>query len=315
MRILVTGAYGFIGSRIVERLLEMGHDVTAMDNKETYGVITTEELQKLYTWRQRNWTKAVARAEGDVTDRNDVLSAFKPRPDYVIHLASYPRAKIVNNDPWIGVQNVIGGTVNLLWHCQHMPVKKFVFVSSSMIYGHFSDGTREDAVTKPNNLYGEAKLTAERFVKHYHQQHGVDYVVVRPSGVYGPGDMEDRVLSKFFANAMNNRTITVHDGDNKVDFTYIDDTAEGIIKATLSEVSNRSFNITAGNATSLRTAAEKIIALTGSKSDIVDTGAHKLYPRRGTLDITRAMDLLGYEPKNSFDQGLQNYYEWLQNKI
>ena len=315
MSILVTGAYGFIGSRIVERLLEMGHDVTAMDNKETYGVITPEELKKLYTWRQRNWTKAVARAEGDVTDRNDVLSAFKPRPDYVIHLASYPRAKIVNNDPWIGVQNVIGGTVNLLWHCQHMPVKKFVFVSSSMIYGHFSDGTREDAITKPNNLYGEAKLTAERFVKHYHQQHGVDYAVVRPSGVYGPGDIEDRVLSKFFAHAMNDKTITVHDGDNKVDFTYINDTAEGIIKATLSDVSNRSFNITAGNATSLRTAAEKIIALTGSKSDIVDTGAHKLYPRRGTLDITRAKDLLGYEPKHSFDQGLEKYYEWLQNKI
>jgi len=315
MRILVTGAYGFIGSRIVERLLEMGHDVTAMDNKETYGVITPAELKKLYTWRQRNWTKAVARAEGDVTDRNDVLSAFKPRPDYVIHLASYPRAKIVNNDPWIGVQNVIGGTVNLLWHCQHMSVKKFVFVSSSMIYGHFSDGTREDAPTKPNNLYGEAKLTAERFVKHYHQQHGIDYAVVRPSGVYGPGDMEDRVLSKFFSNAMNDRTITVHDGDNRVDFTYIDDTAEGIIKATLSDVSNRSFNITAGNATSLRTAAEKIIALTGSKSDIVDTGVHKLYPRRGTLDITRAKDLLGYEPNTSFDQGLQKYYEWLQNKI
>ena len=196
-----------------------------------------------------------------------------------------------------------------------MSVKKFVFVSSSMIYGHFSDGTREDAPTKPNNLYGEAKLTAERFVKHYHQQHGIDYAVVRPSGVYGPGDMEDRVLSKFFSNAMNDRTITVHDGDNRVDFTYIDDTAEGIIKATLSDVSNRSFNITAGNATSLRTAAEKIIALTGSKSDIVDTGVHKLYPRRGTLDITRAKDLLGYEPNTSFDQGLQKYYEWLQNKI
>jgi nucleoside-diphosphate-sugar epimerase len=293
----------------------MGHDVTAMDNKETYGVITPGELNELYHWRQRNWTKEVARAEGDVTDRNDVLSAFKPRPDYVIHLASYPRAKIVNNDPWIGVQNVIGGTVNLLWHCQHMPVKKFVFVSSSMIYGHFSDGTREDAITKPNNLYGEAKLTAERFVKHYHQQHGINYAVVRPSGVYGPGDMEDRVLSKFFQKAMRNEPLTVHDGDNKVDFTYIDDTVEGIIKATLSEVSNRSFNITAGNATSLRTAAEKIIALTGSRSDIVDTGAHKLYPQRGTLDITGAKDLLGYQPTTSFDKGLEKYYEWLQNKI
>ena len=203
----------------------------------------------------------------------------------------------------------------MLWHCQHMPVKKFVFISSSMIYGHFSDGTKEDAVTKPNNLYGEAKLTAERFVKHYHQQHGINYAVVRPSGVYGPGDMEDRVLSKFFQKAMRNEPLTVHDGDNKVDFTYIDDTVEGIIKATLSEVSNRSFNITAGNATSLRTAAEKIIALTGSRSDIVDTGAHKLYPQRGTLDITRANDLLGYQPTTSFDKGLEKYYEWLQNKI
>jgi nucleoside-diphosphate-sugar epimerase len=184
-----------------------------------------------------------------------------------------------------------------------------------MIYGHFSDGTKEDAITKPNNLYGEAKLTAERFVKHYHQQHGINYAVVRPSGVYGPGDMEDRVLSKFFQKAMDNETLTVHDGDNKVDFTYINDTADGIIRATLSEVSNRSFNITAGNSISLRTAAEKIIAVTGSESDIVDTGAHKLYPRRGTLDINRAKDLLGYQPKTSFDEGLEKYYEWLQNKI
>jgi nucleoside-diphosphate-sugar epimerase len=315
MRILVTGAYGFIGSRIVERLLEMGHQVSTLDNSETYGVIKTDDLQKLYQWRQRNWDKSVSRNEGDVTDMNDVLSAFRPRPDYVIHLASYPRAKIVNEKPWIGVQNIIGGTVNLLWHCQHMPVKKFIFVSSSMIYGDFTDGTREDAVTKPSNLYGEAKLTAERFVKHYHKQHGIDYAVVRPSGVYGPGDVEDRVLSKFFQKAMRNETITVHDGNNRVDFTYIDDTAEGIIKATLSEAKNQSFNITAGAATSLRTAAEKIIALTGSNSDIVDTGVHKLYPMRGTLDISRAREQLGYYPNVTFDEGLENYYEWLQNKI
>ena len=315
MRILVTGAYGFIGSRVVERLLEMGHYVTAMDNSETYGVIKSDELKELYAWRQRNWTKAVNRQEGDVTERDDVLSAFRPRPDYVIHLASYPRAKIVNNNPWLGVQNVIGGTVNLLWHCQHMPVRKFVFISSSMIYGHFSDGTKENAVTKPSNLYAEAKLTAERFVKQYHQQHGIDYAIVRPSGVYGPGDMEDRVLSKFFSNAMNNRTIEVHDGSNKVDFTYINDTAEGIIKAALSDSANMSFNVTAGKATSLREAAEKIVAITGSKSEIVDTGAHKLYPKRGTLDITRAVELLGYNPETSFEKGLEKYYEWLQNKI
>ena len=314
MRVLVTGAYGFIGSKIVEKLCAMGHDVTAMDNSETYGVIAPEELKKLYSYRQRNWGQ-VSRNPGDVSESLDVLKAFRPRPDYVIHLASYPRAKLVNADPMIGVQNVIGGTVNILWHADKMPVKKVVFVSSSMIYGHYADGTKENADTKPTNLYAEAKITAERFVKHYQNHFGVDYAIVRPSGVYGPGDMDDRVLSKFFIQAMNDETIDVHDGDNKVDFTYVDDTADGIIKATLSDSKNMSFNITAGRAITLREAAEKVIELTGSDSGIVDIGAQKLYPKRGTLDVSRAKELLGYTPTTAFDDGLEKYHEWLQNKI
>jgi len=314
MRILVTGAYGFIGSKIVEKLCAMGHQVTAMDNSETYGVITPEDLKNLYSYRQRNWPH-VYRTPGDVSKSADVLRAFRPRPDYVIHLASYPRAKLVNTDPIIGVQNIIGGTVNMLWHCEKMPVKKMVFVSSSMIYGDYVDGTKENADTKPTNLYAEAKITAERFVKHYQNHFGVDYAIVRPSGVYGPGDMDDRVLSKFFIQAMKNETIEVHDGDNKVDFTYVDDTADGIIKATLSDSKNMSFNITAGRAITLREAAEKVIKLTGSDSKIVDIGAQKLYPKRGTLDVSRAKELLGYTPTTAFDDGLEKYHEWLQNKI
>jgi nucleoside-diphosphate-sugar epimerase len=314
MRVLVTGAYGFIGSKIVEKLCAMGHDVTAMDNSETYGIISPEDLKKLYAYRQRNWGR-VTHCKGDVSRSLDVLRAFRPRPEYVIHLASYPRAKLVNADPMIGVQNVIGGTVNILWHAEKMPVKKMVFISSSMIYGHFADGTKEDADTKPTNLYAEAKITAERFVKHYQNHFGVDYAIVRPSGVYGPGDMDDRVLSKFFTQAMKNETIEVHDGDNRVDFTYVEDTADGIIKATLSESKNMSFNITAGKAITLREAAEKVIELTGSDSKIVDIGAQKLYPKRGTLDISRAKEILGYTPTTAFEHGLEKYYEWLQNKI
>ena len=314
MKILVVGGNGFIGSKIVEILSNTKHSVTVMDNSETYGVISKEKLSELYKYRQRNW-KPVMRLDGDVSNRNDVLKALQGLPEVVIHLASYPRAKIVNNNPMLGVKNIVEGTVSLLWHCDKLKVKKFVFVSSSMIYGNFSDGAKEDADSKPNNLYGEAKLAAERFTKHYHTHYGLNYDIVRPSGVYGPGDMDDRVLSKFFAKAMANETIEVHDGNNKVDFTYIDDIADGIIKCALSKAHNMSFNITAGNATSLRIVAEKIIALTGSKSKIVDTGAHKLYPKRGTLDITRAKKLLGYKPKTSLDKGLERYYGWLQNKI
>ena len=95
----------------------------------------------------------------------------------------------------------------------------------------------------------------------------------------------------------------------------MDDTADGIIKATLSESKNMSFNITAGRAITLREAAEKVIKLTGSDSKIVDTGAQKLYPKSGTLDISRAKKILGYTPTTAFEHGLEEYHEWLQNKI
>ena len=314
MKILVVGGNGFIGSKIVEILSNTKHNITVMDNSETYGVISKEKLKELYKYRQRNW-KSVMTLDGDVSNRNDVLKAFRGSPEIVIHLASYPRAKIVNNNPMLGVKNIVEGTVNLLWHCDKLKIKKFVFISSSMIYGHFSDGAKEDADSKPTSLYGESKLVAERYTKHYHNHNGINYDIVRPSGVYGPGDMDDRVLSKFFAKAMANETIEVHDGSNKVDFTYIDDTAKGIIKVALGIENNMSFNITAGNAITLRDAAERIIALTGSKSKIVDIGMNKMYPRRGTLDITRAKTLLGYKPETTFDEGLKKYYEWLQNKV
>jgi len=313
MKILVTGGKGFIGSKIVE-MLSPEHSVTVMDNQETYGLMTAEQLQELYKWRERNW-KTVSYINGDVLDRDDCLRAFRNRPDIVIHLATYPRAKIVENDPIEGVPKVINGTVNLLWHCQKFGVQKFVYVSSSMVYGDFVDGTKEDGNTKPINIYGEAKLTGERITKLFAKRHGLNYNIVRPSGVYGPGDMPDRVVSKFFEKAMNNSTITLHDGNNKVDFTYRRDAAEGIIQSALSLVANTSFNITAGNSTSLRTLAEKIIEITGSDSDIEDIGKQDLYPMRGTLDISRAKDLLGYEPKFTLEQGLKNYYDWLPHKI
>ena len=315
MKILVTGGKGFIGSKIVE-MLSKDHKITVVDSHDTYGIMTKEELNKLFVWRTRNWnTKNVSMIQGDVLDRLVCLKAFSSNPDIVIHLATYPRAKIVDNDPIVGIPKVINTTTNLLWHSEKFNVKKFVYISSSMVYGDFVDGMKEDGNTKPKNIYGEAKLTGERMVKLFAKRDGLNYNIIRPSGVYGPGDMPDRVVSKFFAKAMKNETITLHNGANKVDFTYRQDAATGIIQAALSSVANVSFNITAGNATSLRTLAEMIIEITDSRSEIEDIGNHKLYPMRGTLDISRAKDLLGYEPKFSLKEGLQNYYEWLQNKI
>jgi len=272
MKILVTGGKGFIGSKIVE-MLSKDHKVTVVDNHDTYGIMTKEDLHKLLQWRTRNWkAENVSVIDGDILDRLVCLKAFSHNPEIVIHLATYPRAKIVDEDPIVGIPKVINTTTNLLWHSEKWNVKKFVYVSSSMVYGDFVDGTKEDASTKPKNIYGEAKLTGERLVKLFAKRDGLNYNIIRPSGVYGPGDMPDRVVSKFFAKAMKNETITLHNGNNKVDFTYRQDAARGIVLAALSSVANVSFNITAGNATSLRTLAETIIEITGSESDIEDIG-------------------------------------------
>jgi len=316
MKILITGGQGFIGSKVIEKLSQEDHKIICVDNNDTYNILKDEELQKLIKWRTRNWKKEnVLVMKGDVLDREVCLKAFMSRPDAVIHMATYPRAKIVDENPMEAVPKVIDTTTNLLWHSAKFGVKKFVYISSSMVYGHFKDRTREDSNTKPQNIYGEAKLTGERLTKLFAQRDGLNYIIVRPSGVYGPGDLPDRVVSKFFAKAMANEDIELHNGENKVDLTYRQDAAYGIVKATLSEVANTSFNITAGNSTSLRTLAETIMDITGSQSEIKDIGMHKLYPMRGTLDISRAKDLLEYEPQFTLRQGLESYYDWIQNKI
>jgi nucleoside-diphosphate-sugar epimerase len=216
----------------------------------------------------------------------------------------------------MGVENIVIGTTGMLQDCVEYGVKRFVYVSSSMIYGDFADGADEKTVPNPINIYGEAKLTGEKLTQQFNRAFGLEYVIARPSGVYGAGDIPDRVLSKFFAAAMNNRDITVHGADNRVDFTYVEDAADGIIRCALEkQAANKIFNITAGSAINLNEAAKKIIQLTGSKSQVKDTGKNKLYPNRGTLDVSQAQKLLGYQPQHSFDQGIAKYYEWLQNKI
>jgi len=311
MKILVTGGNGFIGSKLIE-ILSQEHRISILDNNLTYGLVPQNDLDRYYAYRQRNWNNVGMVIKGDVRDADVGLRAFKSNPDIVIHLAAYPRAKLVHDKPLEGISQIVDGTTNMLWHAEKFGVKKFVYVSSSMVYGNYKDGTCEEDDTKPINIYGEAKLMGERLTKHFAKRTGLKYNIIRPSGVYGPGDLPDRVLSKFFEAAMSGKTLHVHNGKNKVDFTYVDDTADGIARVSLSEVYNTSFNITAGHAQTLYRAAKDIVRLTGSKSKIVDTGRNELYPDRGTLDISRAKKYVGYNPQYDFTTGLKYYYEWIK---
>ena len=321
-KILILGGCGFIGHNLA-RELSKNFQVSIADSLQINNLYSLEnnkdnlpnpELSKIIIQDRLKIIKdnKLNFVIQDLRDYHATCRLFNEiKPDIVVHLAAVSHANRSNKDPHTTFDHSLRTLENTL---DYAKTKKthVIYMSSSMVYGDFADGTREESNTKPQNIYGEAKLTGERLTKLFAKRDGLNYVIVRPSGVFGPGDLPDRVVSKFFKQAMNNETIELHNGDNKVDFTYRQDAAYGIIKAAESEVANTSFNITAGKATSLRKLAETIIDITGSESEIKDVGMHKLYPMRGTLDIGRAKDLLDYEPKFTLRQGLESYYDWIR---
>ena len=312
MRILVTGGMGFIGHNVVAQLELMGYDdITLVDNFDNYGSIPDHELSALISERQCeissvNYIYNVARPE--------LETAFKAnQPDLVIHLASFPRQKVVNANPTLAADTMMKGLLNICELSCKYKVKRLVYVSSSMVYGDYYDGTDEYAFCKPQGQYAIMKLAGEQLVRDYGHKGCFDYTIVRPSAVYGPRDVEDRVVSKFFMAAMRDEVLKVNGKDEKIDFTYVTDTASGIIQASLSpRAAFRTYNITYGESRTLLEAAEMITKIVGKGRVEV---AHKSedYPSRGTLNINAARRDFDYKPIINIEEGFKRYYDYLQN--
>jgi nucleoside-diphosphate-sugar epimerase len=184
-----------------------------------------------------------------------------------------------------------------------------------MVYGDFKDQVLEDDPCNPIGQYGIMKLAGEDLVKDYHRRGAFDYAIVRPSAVYGPLDVEDRVVAKFMLAAMRGHQLRINGAQETLDFTYVDDAADGIVAAaTRIMAANRTYNITKSHSVSLLEAAEKIVAMVGRGTiDVQDRDAD--FPSRGALNIDRARVILGYDPKVDVDEGFQNYYNWLNNSL
>jgi nucleoside-diphosphate-sugar epimerase len=182
-----------------------------------------------------------------------------------------------------------------------------------MVYGDFEDYVTEDAVCRPQGQYGILKLAGEWLVKDYSRKHGIEHTILRPSAVYGPLDVEDRVISKFLLTAMRGETLKVNGSTETLDFTYVDDAAEGFVAATLSDKSaNGTYNITKSHSTTLLSAAELAVKLAGRGSiEVRDKDAD--FPSRGALNIDAARKDFGFDPKVTVEQGFQIYYDWLKN--
>jgi UDP-glucose 4-epimerase len=313
MNILVTGGLGLIGHNVVQKLKKLGHNVVVYDSCTNYGIIPQSEIDYLISERKLLIGNIPA-YESDIVEKtmiDHVISHNKI--DTIIHLASFPRQKVVNADPVAGSAVMSTGLLILLEAAVKYGIKRFTYASSSMVYGDFKDFVTEDAVCRPQGQYGIMKLAGEWLVKDYSRKHGIEHTILRPSAVYGPLDVEDRVISKFLLTAMRGQVLKVNGSTETLDFTYVDDAADGFVAATLSaNAANGTYNITKSHSKTLLSAAELAVKLAGSGTiELRDKDAD--FPSRGALDITRATNDFDFNPKIDVEEGFQIYYDWLKN--
>ena len=249
----------------------------------------------------------------DIRDAEKVNNMFVTfHPDMVIHLASFPRQKVVSANPAWGSEVMSTGLVNLLECSKAHRIKKFVYLSSSMVYGDFDDDVTEDYNCNPQGQYGIMKLAGEWLVKDYTRRGCFDHVIIRPSAVYGEWDVEDRVASKFMLTAMRGGVLKVNGAGETLDFTYVEDAAMGVVQATLSEVAkNKTYNITKSHSYSLLDAANLAVEIAG-KGTIECRDKDADFPSRGALNIDAARRDFGFDPKIDVEEGFRRYHRWFK---
>lgn len=317
MKYLVTGGAGFIGHNVVRILEQQGHECIVLDTLTNYGFIPQAEVNYLIAARSKRFTSEVHKV--DIRHQGLLDSIFEVNePDVVIHMASYPRQKVVEQDPALASEVMATGLINLLEASKKHSVEKFVYISSSMVYGDFQSDVTEYKGCSPQGQYGIMKYMGEKLVEDYHRRGCFDYTIIRPSAVYGEWDVEDRVVSKFMTKAMRGETLKVNGASEVLDFTYVEDTAMGIVLAATKDVANsKVYNITRSGDQlwTLKDAAELAIKIAG-QGELVIADRDLSFPKRGRLSIARAQEDLGYNPQVDVEEGFRRYHEWyLQNPV
>jgi nucleoside-diphosphate-sugar epimerase len=311
-KILVVGGAGFIGHNVVRILESRGHECLVLDNLTDYGFVPEAEMAYLQKHRRARFQARVV--EGDIRDHECVEKTFaKFRPDTVIHLASFPRQKVVEAAPIVAADVMMGGLTTLLEAAKKYSTKRFVYISSSMVYGDFVSAVQpESAHCEPIGQYGIFKLAGEWLVKDYSRTTGMEYSIVRPSAVYGEWDVEDRVVSKFVTAAMRGETLAVKGVSVVLDFTYVDDAAAGIaLAATVPGAAGNTYNITKSGEHQYTLLEAAALAVKVAGKGRISQGERDLsFPNRGRLSIDRAVAELGYAPTVDVPEGFKRYYQW-----
>lgn len=313
--VLVTGGAGFIGSHTCAALAVEGHEVVAVDPLRTYS----------YSFEPHHWHSLRHRREVLLRDARVVVASTENRdelrravldakPDYMLHLGALPLATIARVSADHAFESILRGTFNLLELALEVGgVEKFLYVSSSMAYGDFTrEPMPETEQTAPKDVYGGMKLAGEVLVESFSRAFGLRHAIVRPSAVYGPTDMNDRIVQRFVECALWGRPLTVRNPEStSLDFSYVADVAQGLVRVLLSDVENETFNITAGQGRTLAELHEILVTRFPDMPVEVALDSDDFRPKRGALDIAKARELVGYEPKYPLERGVEEYLDFL----
>jgi UDP-glucose 4-epimerase len=305
-KILVTGGAGFIGSHVVDRLVQE-NEVVCLDNFDPYYETAIKEKNIQHNLDNENF-KLV---RGDIEDEQ-LLKGLLEDVDYVIHEAAQAGVSPSVKDPKKTLEVNVIGTLNLLKAALDSNVKKIVNASSSSVYGKVEYlPYDEEHPTNPISPYGASKLAVEHYCSVFKELHGLDTVSLRYFTVYGPRMRPDLAIHIFTRKALEGEPIEIFgDGNKTRDFTYIDDIVDATLLAL--EKDEGTYNIGGGNRININELAKKIIHLTRSSSKIVYGESMKGDAEHTLANNTKAKKEFGWNPEVDIDEGLKRFVEWFK---
>ncbi len=313
MNILVTGGAGFIGSHLVERCLAAGHAVSLLDDFNDY----YDPALKRANVEASRAAGDVAVHEGDLRDPAFLARALAaPRPDVVVHLAARAGVRPSWEDPMLYHDVNVTGTLRLLEAMRAAAVPRLVFASSSSVYGN-ADAVpfREDAPDpRPISPYGVSKLLGEHYVRVFAELTGMSVVALRFFTAYGPRQRPDMAIHLFARRIRRGEPVPMFgDGSMRRDFTYVDDIVDGVAAAlTRPAAGFHLVNIGGSRTTELRTLIDMVAKAVGRPARIEPRPVPPGDVRQTCADVTKARELLGFNPKVGLEEGIARFVDWLR---
>ncbi|MCX7678652.1 MAG: GDP-mannose 4,6-dehydratase [Spirochaetes bacterium] len=314
MNILLTGAAGFVAYKTAELLLQQGHRVIGIDNMNDYYDVQLKAYRRdLLIEKSSNFSFI----ECDIENIERVRQLFKKEQfDAVINLAARAGVRYSIENPIVYMTTNAVGTLNLLELMREFKIKKLVLASTSSLYAGLPMPFTEDLpVNEPISPYAASKKAAEAIAYTYHYLYNIDVSVLRYFTVFGPAGRPDMSPFRFIQWIINDMPIEIFgDGTQARDFTYVDDIAEGTVKA-LKSVDFEIINLGGGNnPISLLTMIELMETYIGKKARLVHKPFHKADMKKTWADISKAERILGWKPKISFEEGIRRTVEWHINE-